>query len=1155
MNPGLSLHGLFEAQAARTPEATAVVSGRGRLGYAALDARAAAVAGRLRAAGAGRDDVVAIALDRSADLVAAMLAVLKTGAAFLPIDTAYPAGHVAAMLEDGRPALVLTDSATAHLLPGTSRLLVLDEPGDGPSHGPADGPSSGPAEPIPAPEQEILPDQAAYVIYTSGSTGRPKGVVISHRAITNYLAWQLAEYPLTPADRFIQKSPTGFDGAVLEFFLPLCAGAAVVLARPDGHREPEYVAELIAREKVTLAQFVPSMLPVFLSDDLAPLCRTLRRVYSASDTLSAAVRERFHQRLNAELVNLYGPTEAAVDAAHWLCPPDPGPGEANPPVGAAVANMRVEVLDARLRRVRALQEGEIYLSGIQLARGYLGRSGLTAERFVADPFGGPGERMYRTGDLGRKRADGLLEFAGRADGQVKIGGVRIEPAQIEAALAGHPGVRLAAAKTVPTPAGERRLAAYVVPVDQGTLTPDELRRFLRERLPAAMVPAYVLFLDDIPLTPNEKLDRACLPMPDFDDAEPDLVKDTQVQANAGDAEQAFYSLVREVLGVPRATPQDSVIGLGGDSITAINLAGRARQAGFGITTGDVLRHKTLGDLLRAGQARPAGIGASSAGDLEGVGPFPPTPIMHWLYDQGGPIDAFSQSMVLRTPADLREAELLACLQALIDRHDMLRARFPGPGQEGAGQPEVLKVGAVAADSLLETVDADGVADNDLRALVRSGLERSRDHLGLSEPKLLHAIWYQYPDNRSGRLAILVNHLVIDGVSLRVLQADLAEAWRSLRRTGAAQVAPVPVSFRRWAGLLEQEARSPRRSRELTHWLAATAAGAAPLVRRELDRSDTLATARTRRFDLPTGPTGVLLGRAPGVLGVDVNTLLVTGLALALAEWREPDPAADPAAAANPATAATAATAATPDFLIAMEGHGREPVFPGLDPGRTVGWFTTMFPVRISLDGIQTRPTGLAPSTLRRAVRQVGAQLAAIPDRGFGYGLLRHLNPDIGARLAERPGRPELLLNHLGRFAEADAADWALDAGHDVAMDEADSATPLAFPIEVNSLAMPRGGGQVLSAVWQWADSAVGADEVARLAELWFARLTDLAHLAEQIDQAEQIGQGEQIGQSEQSAPGEPAEPAASSPRSPGPVRRTAASAEAESEFESDFRAF
>ncbi|HEV2635137.1 MAG TPA: amino acid adenylation domain-containing protein [Actinocrinis sp.] len=1138
MNPGLSLHGLFEAQAARTPEATAVVSGRGRLGYAALDARAAAVAGRLRAAGAGPDDVVAIALDRSADLVAAMLAVLKTGAAFLPIDTAYPAGHIAAMLEDGRPALVLTASATAHLLPETSRLLVLDGPGDGLSHGsadgPSDGPSSGPAEPTPAPEQEILPDQAAYVIYTSGSTGRPKGVVISHRAITNYLAWQLAEYPLTPADRFIQKSPTGFDGAVLEFFLPLCAGAAVVLARPDGHREPEYIAELIAREKVTLAQFVPSMLPVFLGDDLAPLCRTLRRVYSASDTLSAAVRERFHQRLDAELVNLYGPTEAAVDAAHWLCPPDPGPGEANPPVGAAVANMRVEVLDARLRRVPALQEGEIYLSGIQLARGYLGRSGLTAERFVADPYGGPGERMYRTGDLGRWRADGLLEFAGRADGQVKIGGVRVEPAQIEAALAGHPGVRLAAAKTVPAPAGERRLAAYVVPVDQGTLTPDGLRRFLRERLPAAMVPAYVLFLDDIPLTPNEKLDRACLPMPDFDDAEPDFVKETQVQANAGDAEQAFYSLVREVLGVPRATEQDSVIGLGGDSITAINLASRARQAGFGITTGDVLRHKTLGDLLRAGLAAPAGTGASAAGDQEGVGPFPPTPIMHWLDEQGGPIDAFSQSMVLRTPADLREAELLDCLQTLIDRHDMLRARFPGLGQEGAGQPEVLKVGAVSAVSLLEAVDADGIADNDLRDLIRSGLERSRDHLSLSEPKLLHAIWYQYSDGRPGRLAILVNHLAIDGVSLRVLQADLAEAWRSLRRTGTAQVAPVPVSFRRWAGLLEQEARSPRRSRELTHWLAATAAGAAPLARRGLDRSDTLATARIRRFDLPAGPTGVLLGRAPGVLGVDVNTLLVTGLALALAEWREPDPAAGPA---DPATAAT------PDFLIAMEGHGREPVFPGLDPGRTVGWFTTMFPVRISLDGIQTRPTGSAPSALRRAVHRVGAQLAAIPDHGFGYGLLRHLNPDTGARLADRPGRPELLLNHLGRFAEADAADWALDAEHDVAMDEADGATPLAFPIEVNSLAMPRGGGQVLSAVWQWADSAVGADEVARLAELWFARLTDLAHLAEQI------------GQGEQSAPSESAEPAASPLRSPGPVRRTAASAEAESEFESDFRAF
>lgn len=1066
----VTLHGLVAAQAARTPHAPAVLSDDAGLTYAELEARAGALAARLAARGVGRADLVAVALDRSPDLVAGMLAVLKTGAAYVPIDMGYPAGRIGQMLDDARPVVALTSRTAVGRLPAGFPAVFVDEAEGGgaaeasrPRHQSASSvddsevdsaaDSSRPPHRVVQPHPEVLPDEAAYVVYTSGSTGRPKGVVVSHRSVVAYLTWMQAEYPLGPDDRFVQKSPTGFDGAVLEFYPVLCVGGAVVLARPDGHREPEYIAGLIARQRVTVAQFVPSLLPVFLDDEFAASCKTLRRVFSGSEALPAAVQEQFRQCLDAELVNLYGPTEATVDVASWRCESDPGSGVV--PLGFPAYRTRIEVLDSHLRRVAPGEAGELYVSGVQLARGYLGRPDLTCERFVADPYGAPGERMYRTGDVGRRRADGVLEFVGRVDDQVKVGGVRVEPAEVEAALLEHPAVRQAAVKAVTTPGGQVRLAAWAV-VDQGSTSEASLRGFLRARLPEAAVPSRVVFLDELPQNAHEKLDRAALTLPD-------LQTDTETADRADPAdetEREFLAAVRDILGVDRVSLTEGFIAQGGDSISAIRLAGRARRAGLSVTTGDVLRAPTLTDLLDIARH---GHATAEQSDPEAVGRFDPTPIMRWLHDVGGPIDAFSQSMVLRTPADLTEDELTACLQAIIDRHDMLRARFTG-GADGPWQPEVLPVGAVTASSCLRVESAEQVSDLELRSLVRSGLERARSELSISAPRMLHATWYRRP-GRQGRLALLVNHLAVDGVSLRILQSDLAEAWLSLRRSGTPNVAPVPVAFRRWAGLLQQDARAPRRRKELSYWKGSLSAQPLLPGGRALDpATDTIATARSRRFDLPAEQTDPLLNRAPAAFGTDINAVLLAGLALALAEWR-----------------------AGSDLSIALEGHGRHEVFPGVDPDRTVGWFTTLFPVRIGLDGAdRTDP--------RRALARIASRLAAVPDKGLGYGLLRYLNPETSGALGFRP-QPELLVNYLGRFGEAETDDWALDAEHDVALDEADGAMPLAFAVEVNCLAMARGAGHVFSAVWTWAAGVVDDEAVARLAELWFARLAELAALA------------------------------------------------------------
>ncbi|WP_086851675.1 non-ribosomal peptide synthetase, partial [Amycolatopsis kentuckyensis] len=442
--PAVTVPELFAAQVARTPEHPALVFGDEELTYAELDAVSNRLARVLAARGAGPERVVALALPRSTHLVTAILAVLKTGAAYLPLDPGYPADRIAFMLEDADPALVLAVADTA--VPGA---LLLDDP---------DTLAGVPDEPL---EVTLRPENPAYVIYTSGSTGRPKGVVVPHAGIVNRLLWMQDEYGLTGDDRVLQKTPSSFDVSVWEFLWPLLTGATEVLARPDGHKDPAYLARLIRDRGVTTVHFVPSMLQVFLQEPAAGECTSLRRVLCSGEALPPDAVAQFGQVLGAELHNLYGPTEASVDVTSWHT----SAGDASVPIGRPVWNTRTYVLDATLRPVPPGTPGELYLAGVQLARGYLGRAGLTAERFVADPFGAPGTRMYRTGDLARFRPDGVLEFLGRGDEQIKIRGFRVEPGEIAATLSAHDDVAHAVVVAREDRPGDVRLVGYVVPAD------------------------------------------------------------------------------------------------------------------------------------------------------------------------------------------------------------------------------------------------------------------------------------------------------------------------------------------------------------------------------------------------------------------------------------------------------------------------------------------------------------------------------------------------------------------------------------------------------------------------------------------------------------------------------------------------------------------
>ncbi|MEV6353306.1 non-ribosomal peptide synthetase/MFS transporter [Streptomyces hydrogenans] len=577
--PATTLTALFAEQAARTPDAVAVaVEDRPALTYRALDALADRIAARLAAEGVGPGDLVAVSAERSPELVAGLLGVLRTGAAYTPLEPDYPAERLAFLLADSDAPVLLTQRGLATPDGCTARVLLLDDPAEWPR-----------ARAVPAGPR---PDDTAYLIYTSGSTGRPKGVPNTHRAIANRIQWMQDTYRIGPDDAVLQKTPTGFDVSVWEFFWPLATGARIVLAKPGGQKDSGYLRDLIVSAGVTVAHFVPAMLTAFLTEEGVERCTGLRRVVCSGETLPPdAARELTSRLPGLSLANLYGPTEAAVDVSAWECE---GPME-TVPIGLPIDNTRLYVLDERLRPVPPGAPGELHIGGTAVALGYHRRPGLTATRFVPDPYGPPGSRLYRTGDLARRRPDGTLEHLGRIDQQIKLRGLRIEPGETEAALRAQPGIADAAVVLREDRPGDKRLVGYLVAA-AGADEPDPaaLRATLRRSLPDHQVPTAFTVVPALPLTPNGKLDRRALPVPTVHRAAGAAEPETP-------AEVVLAEIWAEVLGLPRVGADENFFDLGGHSLLATQVVAKARkrltEAGARpISVMDLFTHRTVREL-------------------------------------------------------------------------------------------------------------------------------------------------------------------------------------------------------------------------------------------------------------------------------------------------------------------------------------------------------------------------------------------------------------------------------------------------------------------------------------------------------------------------------------------------------------------------------
>ncbi|QCX74847.1 Linear gramicidin synthase subunit B [Streptomyces sp. YIM 121038] len=949
---------LIAQRAAGTPQAPAVVDGERTLTYGRLWRDSGRLAAYLADGGVRRGDRVAVLMERSADVVVALLAVWRTGAAYVPVDTSTPVERVARVLVDCAPRAVLCTRATRGALPETgARVVALDEPGTAREVAAyEDGPRTRPGA-----------ADAAYLMYTSGSTGVPKGVAVPHGSAAALIAER--RWRIGPDDAVLMHAPHAFDVSLYEIWVPLVSGGRVVVAAPG----PVDAARVraCAAAGVTALHLTAGSFRVLAGE--APDCFTgLREVLTGGDVVPAASVARVREACPGLAVrHLYGPTETTLCATWRSWRPGEPVGPVLP-IGRPLPCRQAYVLDAFLLPVPPGVAGELYVAGEGLAQGYWGQPALTAERFVACPYV-PGGRMYRTGDLVRWTADGTLVFVGRADAQVKIRGFRVEPGDVESALAAHPAVAQAVVTAPETGPGERRLIGYVV-ADGQSLDGASAREYVAKVLPDYMVPAAVLVLDALPVTRNGKVDRAALPSPDFAGRVTEREPGTE-------AEEVMCGLFAEVLGLDRVGVEDSFFELGGDSIMSMQLAARARRLRLDFTSQDVFEYET-----------PAGLAALAARTAEraqvaddGVGEVPWTPVMRelgrWAADPG-----LAQWTVVGAPPGLGLDVLAAGLDVVLDTHDMLRARVAEDFTL-----VVPEAGSVDATALVTRVDGTG---GDLDEIADGAAREAVGRLDPAAGVMVQAVWVDAGPDLVGRLALVAHHLVVDGVSWRLLQPDLHAACEAVASVREPQVETVERSFQSWARFLVEQAHQDHRVAELDAWTTVLGAGAPPLGDRALDPArDTVATLVHRTWTVPPEQARTLVGAAPAAFHCGVDEVLLAGLAGAVAHHR-------PEAAGG--------------LVVDVERHGREPL-DGTEPTRTVGWFTSTHPVRLdlsALDVAEARAGGPATGLLLKTVKE---QVRAVPGDGLGHGLLRHLNPDTAPTLAALP-HPQIGFTYLGRFA-------------------------------------------------------------------------------------------------------------------------------------------
>ncbi|MBK3510144.1 non-ribosomal peptide synthetase [Pseudomonas sp. MF6747] len=1018
------IHQLFSQQAIQRADAPALTFAGETLTYRELDARANRLAWMLRERGVGPQVRVGLALPRSLEMVIGLLAILKAGGAYVPLDPEYPLDRLHYMIEDSGIGLLLSDAAMFEALgelPATVACWCLED----------DLPvlANYPADELPF---ISLPQHQAYLIYTSGSTGKPKGVVVSHGEIAMHCQAVIERFGMRADDCELHFYSINFDAATERLLVPLLSGAQVVV-RAQGQWDAEEICALIRTHRINILGFTPSY-GSQLAQWLATQQQTLpvRMCITGGEALTGEHLQRIRAAFQPEVFfNAYGPTETVVMPLASLAPEQLEEGAGSVPIGSIIGARVAYILDADLALVPQGATGELYVGGAGLAQGYHQRPGMTAERFVADPFATNGGRLYRTGDLVRQRADGLVEYLGRIDHQVKIRGFRIELGEIETRLLEHQAVREAVVLALDSPSGKQLVAYLVSDADHATLR-DALKAHLKTQLPDYMVPAHLIVLDSMPLTANGKLDRRALPQPD-----PEANRQHYV-APRNELEHTLAAIWCAVLNVQQVGLDDNFFELGGDSILSIQVVSRARQAGIHFSPRDLFQHQTV-QTLAAVATRSERVSAEQ-GVLTGSSGL--TPIQHWFFDTAMPNrQHWNQALLLKPLQLLDPHRLEQALLAVLEHHDALRLSFtPRDAQWHAEHMAVPQGGVLMQAQVRDMAQCTALFTDTQRGL------------DLEHGSLLRALLVDGPQGQQ-RLLIAIHHLVVDGVSWRVLLEDLQAVYRQLSDGQSVSLPAKTSALRDWAARLQAYASSESLREELSLWQDRLAGPAAVLPVDRPHGSLLTRDADTVSVRLDAQHTRQLLQQAPSAYRTQVNDLLLTALARVLCRWSGHDCA-----------------------LIQLEGHGRETLFDDIDLTRSVGWFTSAYPLRLTPQAEQGA-----------SIKAIKEQLRGVPHKGLGYGVLRYLADDLCKQTMAALPSADITFNYLGQFDQSFGADALFHPLDEPAGLAHDSEAPLPNELSVDSQVY--GGELVLR--WTFSRERHDQQTIRELAQAYLEELQSL----------------------------------------------------------------
>ena len=979
------IHQLFESQVKQTPDNIAVVFENRKLTYRELNERANQLAHYLQQLGVKPEVLVGICVERSLDTIVGILGIIKAGGAYLPLDPTYPKERLAFVLSDTQTPVLLTQQKLVENLPEhTAKVICLDTEWETIAQQSGENP-----------KQQVTSENLVYAIYTSGSTGKPKGVAISHRNLVQSTVARITYYQESVAS-FLLLSSFAFDSSIAGIFWTLCQGGMLVLPQEGVQRQPQQIAELIAQYRISHLLSLPSLYALILEEAKPQQLDSLRTVIVAGEACPKdLVKHHFEQVAETSLFNEYGPTEATVWSSVYNCSHEL---RTQVSIGRPIAIAQIYILDAHLKPVPLGVAGEVYIGGEGLARGYLNRPDLTAEKFIPNPFQKSGDRLYKTGDLARYLSDGNIEFLGRIDHQVKIRGFRIELGEIEALLSQHPMVRSLAVIAREDRPGNQRLVAYLVSHQGHSFSTNDLRRFLQEKLPDYMIPSAFVQLKALPLMPNGKVDIKALPAPETVRSELEII----FVPPCTRIEKLLAKIWAEVLGSDRIGIHDNFFELGGDSILSIQIVAKANQAGLQLTPKQLFERQTIAELT-------AVLGTTRTIEAEQglvTGTVPLTPIQHWFFGQTLPNPHhFNQSVLLETNQEIELKLLEEVLRQLLLHHDALRLRFvleASKWQQFLAHPdEILPITQLDLSNLPEVEQEEAIA---------TAAAELQTTLNLSQAPLVRIALFNLGANKPNRLLFIVHHLAIDGVSWRILLEDFQTAYEQLSRGETIQLPPKTTSFKHWSEQLIKYANSAELKAELSYWVDESRQQINRLPLDYPEGENMVASARTISISLEQEETRFLLQEIPVAYQTQINDVLLAALLQAFERWTGEQ-----------------------KLLLDLEGHGREEIFDNIDVSRTVGWFTTIFPVLLDLSknscGIGVSPVfglnfsrgllELRDSELKNILPAVKEQLRHIPYRGIGYGLLRYLSDEIAIRkqLQALP-QAEVLFNYLGQFDRA-----------------------------------------------------------------------------------------------------------------------------------------